>query len=236
MNRKMGIALAAFAFAAAGASTASAQTAYDGDVDQPGTMRGPVGAIELQLNTGYAQTFGPSLDVNLAPDRSISGGGIGAGLGLAYRANPFFSFGLVGGYSQVGGDEEASIRGANVGVDATIHTTPYSRLDPYISVGSGYKMAWSAATGRDDVMFHGFQVVRLNLGLDVRLNDSIALAPTVGGDLSTFMWRSEDGGDNEAIENMRVNPSVFAGINGRFDLGGTRVREVPRAAIVTAKR
>src|SRR5690349_12636009 len=39
MNRKMGIALAAFAFTAAAASTASAQ-AYDGDVDQPGRMRG----------------------------------------------------------------------------------------------------------------------------------------------------------------------------------------------------
>jgi hypothetical protein len=33
-----------------------------------------------------------------------------------------------------------------------------------------------------------------------------------------------------------VNPSVFAGINGRFDLGGARVREVPRDVVVTAKR
>jgi hypothetical protein len=236
MNRKMGIALAAFAFAAAGASTASAQTAYDGDVDQPGKMRGPVGAIELQLNTGYAQTFGPSLDVNLAPDRSISAGGIGANLGLAYRANPFFSFGLVGGYSQAGGEEDASIRGGLIGVDATVHTAPYSRLDPYISMGSGYKMAWSSATARDDIMFHGFQAVRLNVGLDVRLSDSIALAPTIGGDLTTYLWRNEGGGGNEGIENVRVNPSVFAGINGRFDLGGARVREVPRDVVVTAKR
>jgi hypothetical protein len=195
-----------------------------------------VGAIELQLNTGYAQTFGPSLDVNLAPDRNISGGGLGAGLGIAYRANPFFSFGLTGGYSQVGGEEDASIRGATVGVDATVHTTPYSRLDPFISMGSGYKAAWSSATGRDDITFHGFQIARINVGLDVRVNDSIAVAPMVGGDLSTFMWRNEDGGGNERIENMRVNPSVFAGVNGRFDLGGARVREVPRTAVVTAKR
>jgi outer membrane protein W len=237
MNRKMGIAFAAFAFASAGASIASAQTAYRGDVDQPGNMRAPVGAIELQLNTGYAQTFGPNVDVNLAPDRDITGGGIGAGLGLAYRANPFFSVGLTGGYSQAGGmDEEASLRGANVGLDVTVHTTPYSRLDPYISVGSGYKMAWSSAARRDDIMFHGFQIARLNVGLDVRVNDSIAVAPTIGGDLSTFMWRSEDGGDIERIENVRLNPGVFAGINGRFDLGGARVREVPRTAVVTAKR
>jgi hypothetical protein len=68
-------------------------------------------------------------------------------------------------------------------------------------------------------------LAKLEIGADLRTDQDIAIGPTIGVDLSEYVWRNPAGdvGDQE-IADKRVVPFVYAGLQGRFDLGGTRER------------
>ena len=244
MTQMMGIAIAAFAFAAASASSASAQTTYqsaqsaqtaqtaqiaqhstyESDKLPPGMVKAPSSAFEIQLGTGYAQGFGPRIQPKGdLPATNINRPGMGLALGLAYRAAPNSSVGLLGSYSMQDTPKGAELRNTTVSLDATYHASPYQRLDPFLSLGAGYRMMADRPIGNAQHTYtHGFQLARAAIGVDVRINKNIALAPTVGGDIDMFLWRSAQGQKTQAIENPKVNAFLFAGVAGRFDLGGTR--------------
>jgi hypothetical protein len=237
MKRTMGIAITASALATVSAGTAFAQDAQY-DVDTQGTtyeadtgvrmpVRAPHSAFEIQAQGGYAQSFGPAIPRTLKGDVGVGGPGVGAGLGLAYRVQPRASVGIVGSFSQSGMGGESVSRGVSVGVDATWHTNPYTRVDPWLGFGAGYRMIFDQPAGeRNDTMIHGFQLGRVTAGVDVRVSDSVAIAPTVGGDVNLFLWRNEEGGvANDRIDRPRLNPTLFAGVTGRFDIGGQRRHE-----------
>lgn len=229
MTSKMGIAVAAFALAAANASSASAQTAPMMEERMPrGTVRAPTNAFEIQANTGYSQGFGPQIGATRgSPTSGLGGAGMGVGVGFAYRATPRSSLGIVGSYGQQQGTAGSQVRGATAGLDATYHANPFQRIDPFLSVGTGYRMLWEQASGDDktipDTFTHGFQLARAAVGVDVRLTDDVAIAPTVGGDVNMFLWRNAGSG-NQMIDNPKVNAFLFAGVAGRFDMGGSRLR------------
>jgi hypothetical protein len=129
----------------------------------------------------------------------------------------------------------AGTRGLVAGANATYHVLPYDRIDPWIRAGVGYRMLWvvgDAATS--DTLWHGFQFVKLNLGVDLRTTEDIAIGPMIGLDLNEFVWRNPSGaaGDEE-IADKRVVPFMYAGLQGRFDLLGTRERR--GGALVGAK-
>lgn len=232
MKHNLGIAIAAFAFAAVSASSAMAQTAQvtqvtTSDERMPrGTVRAPANAFEIQVNTGYAQGFGPQVSAtDNVGATGINRPGMGAGLGLAYRATPNASVGIVGSYSMANGAGGTDLRGATAGLDATYHANPYQRLDPFLSLGTGYRMLWQSREGATpDSFTHGFQLARAAVGVDVRLTDDIAIAPTVGGDVNMFLWRNTTGTRTQMIDNPKVNAFLFAGVAGRFDMGGQRQR------------
>ena len=231
MRHTMGIAIAAFAFAAASASSAAAQTmtmtrttTVESERMPRGTVRAPSNAFEIQVNTGYAQGFGPQIPAKgVAPATSLDRAGMGGGLGLAYRASPNSSVGVVGGYSMQDTARGAQLRSATAGVDATYHANPFQRLDPFLSIGAGYRMLWDRPTAASAATFtHGFELARAAIGVDVRVNKDIAIAPTIGGDVNMFLWRSTAGLPTQTITSPKVNAYLFAGVSGRFDLGGNR--------------
>lgn len=232
MTRTMGIAVATFALAAASAGTASAQTTVrevEMETPEGGQIGAPLNAFEIQVDTGYNQGFGPAVPATEGTDAtSLGAAGLGAGLGLHYRANPYASVGINGTYNMQNLAGGAEIRGATAGIDGVFHTAPYSRLDPWVSVGAGYRMMWDMPEGDNNNMFvHGFQLAKAKVGIDIRVSESIALAPTVGGDLSLFLWRNPEGRvSTQTVDTPRLNAFVFAGVSGRFDAGGERTRPV----------
>lgn len=194
-----------------------------------GTVRAPANAFEIQLGTGYTQGFGPRIAARGdAPAVSMTRGGLGATLGLAYRASPSASVGVVGSYSMQDAAGGATLRSATAGLDATYHANPFQRFDPFVSVGAGYRMTWDHPGGKiADTFSHGFQLARAAVGLDLRLSKDISIAPIVGGDVNMFLWRSMKGEPTETIRNPKVNGYLFAGVSGRFDLGGYRQAPLP---------
>ena len=73
---------------------------------------------------------------------------------------------------------------------------------------------------------HGFELARAELGLDVRLSRDVALGPLIGGDVNLFTLRDPEGPRSDAmIPDKEVSPILFAGVQGRFDVGGRRVEK-----------
>lgn len=228
MKAHFGIAIATGALATTLAGTVLAQQeSYE---TAPSYMRAPVraprNALEIGVNTGYTQGFG-----NVASGESVGStadAGLGVGLNLAYRASPGFSIGAVGQYQEFTPDDalgsDANVRGLAAGVDATFHFAPYERVDPFLSLGSGYRLLWTAPSGPDNnVLTHGFELARVNLGLDVRISQDIAVGPMIGADLNMFVWRNPEGSPgDEQIDDRRLHTFIYGGVQGRFDVGGRR--------------
>jgi len=185
----------------------------------------PDRAFELTLGSAYTRGFG---SLQEGPDQDVDdrvGNGVSFDLGLGYRASPRWMFGVSGGYQRYeSGDQipdEYSIHGANARLDATYHFAPFSRLDPWLRGGVGYRLIHEtdAPAGMDEARLHGLDLASLNLGLDLRPGRGFAIAPYVGADLTTFLW---DGNDD--LDDSSLSTFFYAGLQFRLDVGGSRTR------------
>lgn len=196
------------------------------DADTRTHVEAPRKALEIGVNAGYTQGFGALRGGSLLVNPADAGFGVGADLG--YRVNPRWSIVATGQYNQFSASDAlrtpTNIRGSVFSLGATYHTMPFGRLDPWLNVGAGYRLLSVAPDGaRNDTLYHGFQLAKLQVGLDVRASKDIAIGPVIGGDLNYFAWQNpEQGPSNQAIADRRVSTFVFAGVQGRFDVGGTR--------------
>jgi hypothetical protein len=154
------------------------------------------------------------------------GAGPGGALGVSfgYRIDPRWSVGVGGQYEGYGSGgpqaNGATLRGVTAGVRSAYHMSPYHRLDPYLSLGAGYRLlAESPAGNTPATLWHGLELGKVEVGLDLRPSDSVAISPMIGVDVNLFPWRA---GPQIASPTSGLSTFVFAGLQGRFDVGGTR--------------
>lgn len=196
----------------------------------------PRKAFELGLDMGFAQGFGPVDSKRGVSD--LANGGMGLGLSLGYRASPGFSIAATGQLQGLNASNTVPsgtmVRGATAGVEATFHTAPFERADPWMSLGAGYRILGEVPgdNTKSTMLTHGFELGKLAVGVDVRPSESVALAPMIGADLNMFVWQNEAGARPGPITNRGVSTFVFAGVRGRFDIGGARVPKVEQATRV----
>jgi len=202
---------------------AKAQEARSSYFDRPVPV--PSEALELKLGTAYAQGFGM-----LAPGRSlpdVAGAGLALHLDADYRVLPKWSLGVEAQYQQFSSEQNTSARGFAASLGATYHFSPELRGDPWLRLGTGYRLLWendpSGAPG-SSVLRHGFELATAKLGYDVRISPDVAIAPVIGADVNLFLWQDPSNGPNTALSTAQVGTFVFAGLQGRFDVGGKRSR------------
>jgi hypothetical protein len=177
-------------------------------------------ALELVVATGYTQGFG-QLDRATGLPR-VAHAGIGVDVGAGYRVNPRWGVTLTGQYQELQAERAEATRGFAGTVAAQYHLDPNLVLDPWLELGAGYRALWETRPlARQDVLTHGVQVGRARIGLDVRVSPELAIAPVVGADATVFLW--QDAGTTTAIADPRFSTFVFAGLQGRFDVGGNVV-------------
>jgi hypothetical protein len=226
----MTVALAsAFAATALAQETEGAPPAQEAEGAAPTLFAAPKQAFELDVSTGYSQGFG-GIDARPgAAMANVASGGIGVGIGLGYRAMPELSVAGTLQYQELAAAPEqplgTRVRGAGVGVEGKLHLRPYDRIDPWVGLGAGYRMLWVAPEGAgNNVLNHGLELARAKVGLDVRVSRDVALGPVIGGDVNLFIWRNPEGpAGNTVIPDKKVSTFLFAGVQGRFDIGGQRV-------------
>jgi hypothetical protein len=183
-------------------------------------------AFEIAVGTGYTQGGG-KLGGGIGNLEDISGPGAAVELDLGYRIIPQLTVGAYGTFSkyQHGDqlDSDTDVLGATAGVQAAWHVRPDTSIDPWVSLGTGWKGLWLNPSSGKVSSLQGFELARLQLGVDYRVSKDIAISPVIGGSVSMFV--SQDTPmttDFTEIQDKKVNFTGFAGLSGRFDLGGTR--------------
>jgi len=210
------------AIAAAQPESADTTTGFDHPV--PAVQN----AFEISVGTGYSQGSG-KLGGSAGSLEDIAGPGGAIEVDLGYRIVPQLSVGAYGTFSKYQhGDNLASstdVFGATAGVQAAWHFRPDASIDPWVSLGTGWRGLWLNPDGGKVTSLQGLELARLQIGADYRVTEDIAIAPVVGGSLNLFV--SEDSpmtNDLTEIHDKKVNFTGYAGLSGRFDLGGSRRR------------
>jgi hypothetical protein len=179
-------------------------------------------AVELTISTGYEQGLGnlvsgqPSLT-----DLGQAGGAVE--LGVGFRVVPQLTLGVYGsgGMFSRGDavDGSTNLYTATAGLKADWHFLPaYQLLDPWISLGTGWRGYWvNDSQGTSSTQ--GWEIARLQVGLDYRVDQAIAIGPVLGADVSTFFTQAVPTSDGfQKISSPQASTFLFAGIEGRFDI------------------
>lgn len=183
-------------------------------------LQAPSNTLELRIGTGYTQGFG-LLSSSQSID-AVAGPGVGIDAAADYRFDPRWSIGLQGEYQEFAPNTSATAaaRGSAGNVGFTYHASPFVRGDPFLRIGTGYRLLWDVhpVGGAPTVLVHGFQLATATLGYDFRSSPGIAIAPVVGVDLVLWTWQ-DHGGTNIPLPSAQVGTFLFAGMQGRFDVG-----------------
>jgi len=186
----------------------------------------PVAAVpdrtfEIAVGTGYAQGGG-KLGGDLRNLEDVAGPGAAVEVDVGTRIIPQLTVGVYGTLARSQhGDLIASstdVLGASAGVQAAWHLRPATSLDPWLSLGGGWRALWLDPSAGKGTALQGFDLARVQLGVDYRVTPEIAIAPVIGGSASMFV--SEDSPMTRSyteIQDKKVNFTGFVGLSGRFD-------------------
>jgi hypothetical protein len=188
-------------------------------------VRAAAGAVEVSLENHYSQGVGLSAQGVRATD--LTREGIGLGLMAGYRISPTILLGFGVRYDQFAAGEElvdpGNGHGWVAGPTIVYHFNPSGRVDPWWLGGVGYRtLSIAGETPGHPELWRGFELARAVIGVDLRLDDRVALGPLFGADISMFGWRDVEGVGTEAIRGKR--PEVFfeAGLQARIEFGTGR--------------
>lgn len=182
----------------------------------------PSQAFEATVGTGYTQGFGLLQSGVGMPQVAHEGIGIDASAG--YRIDPHFAISFGGQYQELAAQNASAARGLTATVAGQYHIAPQTRLDPWLELGTGYRMLWLVPSTNIEptALNHGWEIARARFGFDLRISPDVAISPVIGADATVFLWQ-DVGGTNTAIGSPAVNTFIFAGVQGRIDLGGNKV-------------
>jgi len=179
-------------------------------------------ALEIAVGGGYTQGAGGAGRAGSLEDITGAGATVEAQIGL--RLTPTFSlaaYGTVASFQP--GDEMASgsqARAATAGIQATWHARETRSLDPWVSVGAGWRALWLSPKDATSSSAHGVELMRVQLGVDYRLSPSVAITPVIGASASMFLVEDDAMSQLTGIHDKELNIYGFTGVLGRFDLGG----------------
>ena len=160
--------------------------------------------FEAGLRIGYGLPLGKASD-GADLNQGISGA-VPLWLDLGYRAMPELFVGLYThyGFGFVGDslDPVCSLSGLDcsasdvrLGIQAHYHPAPRGSVDPWIGLGFGYEWStWGASGGGVQLSItpSGFELVNLQLGLDVPVSKRFYLGPVISFSLDQFSSISVD--------------------------------------------
>ncbi len=211
----------------AGAAGGSALADEPSDAMGGGTwdhaVDAPTNAFELTIGGGYTQGAGDIAQRGADID-DFSHAGAQVEMKAAWRLMPNLAIGAYGTYAQfVRGDvlaEGTDVRSVTAGFFADYHFRPDRSLDPYVGLASGWRGFWLYPNQGKNTSLQGWEIARVQAGLDVRVSRTVAVGPVIGASVNTFFTESTpdtNGFDN--VPNPRASFFFFSGIQGRFDFG-----------------
>jgi hypothetical protein len=197
-------------------------------------MAAPTQAFEIGVSGVYNQGWGNLTD-SVSPRapltgrqvQDVSGAGIGGELQLGYRFAPPASVGVFGTFTEFDADQRllsgTNVRSILAGLQGTWHVRPFHTLDPWVTLGSAWRGYWIVPEVGGITSYQGWEIARLQIGLDMRASREIAIAPYVSGGFDVFFSEKLPNIDARNLNPVPVSGWFGAGVMGRFDVGGRYV-------------
>jgi hypothetical protein len=190
-------------------------------------------ALEIAVGGGYLQGVGDIAGIGPRV-QDLSGPGGTVELKVGYRATPNLAFGGYGTYSQFAAGDDlldgTDVRGATAGAFAEWHFRPSQSIDPWVGLASGWRGLWLSPDSGKNTSIQGWEIARVQLGLDYRISPEVAIGPVIGASVNTFF--TEDSPAMTGFTNIsdpHANFLFFAGLQARFDAFGHK--ELPGQAV-----
>jgi hypothetical protein len=211
-------------------STARAQEAPAGVRCMNCPPPAPSSAIDLGLGLGWQRGTG---GISSAPGDSVqnyAGSGASAAVELGFRLrDPHWMFGIYGQGTEYRSSDlllsTTDVRDLTAGIQAAVHISPYSSIDPWASFGTGYHGFWVVPAVGPNTSRQGLEIARARLGVDFRLNRYVAVGPVGGADMSLFLSEKLPGDEEyHSVDGEKLNFFFFAGFQTRMNFGGTSYR------------
>ena len=163
--------------------------------------------LEVSVGLGAATSTGDIGDGMTASDLIGSagqldlsiGGRIARNLSLAFYAN-----------AQAG---DGAYTGA-AGIAADLHLRPHADVDPFLRLGGGVR-SYLVSDGGTTIGV-GAELVRFELGADVRVDKHWSIGPVIGAAASLYGAEKRPMEDFHELSGKGINWTVTAGIAGRF--------------------
>ncbi|HEY5920882.1 MAG TPA: hypothetical protein VIV11_04390 [Kofleriaceae bacterium] len=180
------------------------------------------GGLEIAVVASSTASVG-EIGGDMADAQDLLGLAGGVELHVGHRLTPNLA---VGFYSTAQGLSEGSaangrdIYGGTAGLEANFHARPAHAVDPWISIGSGLRGLW--IQDETDSVLIGVELMRLQLGVDFRLNPDFSVGPVIGASTSFYAAQRLPMQEFEEIDDKGINWTVTAGVMARFNTFGTR--------------
>ena len=213
----LGVSLTAVGIAGAQPLEAVPTVNTSGERPARAPMGAPSNALELSVATGYTQGFG-SLRSGVGMP-SVVGPGLGVDVGIGWRIDPRLAVVGTGQYQEFTAERTSAARGMAGSIGVQYHLAPMSRVDPWVEAGVGYRLLWEVPNVGPTLTTHGFDVGKLRAGIDFRMDENVAIGPMIGADATLFLFQDFPNVQTN-ISDPTVSTFVYAGLQGRFDIGG----------------
>jgi hypothetical protein len=196
-------------------------------------MAAPNQAFEIGVSGLYNQGWGNLTDTTspLAGVsrrvQDLSGPGGGAEIDLGYRFIPELAAGVFVQGSQYSPDARlatgTNVRSLTAGIQGHWFFMPYRTINPWVGLGTAYRGHWMVPDSGGVTQHHGWQIARLQLGIDMRASREVSVGPYIAGSVDTFFSEKLPGQDSRTLDQPAVAGFFGAGLQGRFDVGGSYI-------------
>jgi hypothetical protein len=219
------------------------------EVAQPGyfqrQMAAPSRAFEIGVAGLYNQGWGNLTDA-VSPlaavgrrVQDVSGAGVGAEIDLGYRFMPQMAAGVFAQGSEFNRDDRlasgTNVRTLTAGLQGSWFFRPYRTINPWVGLGSAYRGHWIVPDVGGITQHHGWQIARLQVGVDMRASREISIGPYVGGSVDVFFSEKLPNQPSRNLDGPPVAGFFGAGLQGRFDLGGNYIAPASSATARAAR-
>jgi hypothetical protein len=204
-------------------------------------MAAPTQAFEIGVSGLYNQGWG-----NLTDSRSpraattgrqvqdFAGAGIAAEVDLGYRFMPQAAVGVFAQGTEYDADSRllsgTNVRSLLAGIQGTWYVRPFRSLNPWVTLGSAYRGYWVVPEVGGISSYQGWEMARLQIGLDMRVTREVAIAPYVSGGIDVFFSEKLPNINARNLDPIPVSGWFGAGLLGRFDIGGRYIAPVSSVA------
>ena len=195
-------------------------------------MAAPAGAFEVGVSGMWNQGWGNLTDdvSAIAPITGrkvsdISNAGVGVELDLGYRAMPSVVFGIFGTATEYSTQEivlrTTDIRSVTAGIQGQYFFRPYKVVNPWVGLASAWRGYWVVPDVGGITSRQGWELARVQLGVDLRASREISVGPFISGAMDIFFTEKFPRLDSRNLDGTPVAWFFSAGILGRFDVAGS---------------